>query len=568
MPRPHRSSLRRHRPGGLSPGAVVVVASLVLVGAGLIIRGLSGGETRELSGGETREAEVIPQKAETALPPVQPGSGVFKSPVPEETMSGQRSARCPGCDVVLVTVCSLRKDHVGAYGEVAVHTPHIDRVAAEGTRFNRAYAASNFTLASLTAVLTGRFGSRTGVTGWDKGLTVDVPTLPEILGHYGYRTGGFTTDAPSGFRPDYGLDRGFQHLEITPPPPGTPDGRHLGNTYTPGAAARPAQDWLSKQASDQPIFLMLHTRTAHFPFVVEEPDGADDPTGITELLYVAGRAAVPKDDIAMPGMSGGTAREGVVQIVGPDPLQVAVDAEGASAVAMWRQRYGEAVARTDPDMGALWTALAARGRLDRTIVIVVADHGESLNDHEELLHGDAFYDGVINVPLLIRVPGMAPAVQDALVSHVDIVPTVLDLVGATEPANIDGVSLVPLMSGEVEAVRGAALSEGGVARQTGPELPGAVIAPPWQMLRQRRGCGPGSRMPTTNSIPVCLYNMDDDPNQARSVAVQHPEVTATLLARWKGFQDSAQQSGQQLDLSPAFIEELQKSGYDFRPATP
>jgi len=67
---------------------------------------------------------------------------------------------------------------------------------------------------------------------------------------------------------------------------------------------------------------------------------------------------------------------------------------------------------------------------------------------------------------------------------------------------------------------------------------------------------------------VCLYNMDDDPNQARSVAVQHPEVTATLLARWKGFQDSAQQSGQQLDLSPAFIEELQKSGYDFRPATP
>ena len=66
------------------------------------------------------------------------------------------------------------------------------------------------------------------MTGWDKGLTVDVPTLAEVMGIYGYQTAAFTTDAPSGFRPDYGLDRGFQHMEITPPPRNSPDGRFRG----------------------------------------------------------------------------------------------------------------------------------------------------------------------------------------------------------------------------------------------------------------------------------------------------------------------------------------------------
>ncbi len=566
------SRLSRHRgPAGLGLGAWLLVLALVLTGVMLIARGLRGAD----DGGADRATETTSSSPVKSLtqppggmpPPVQPGSGVYTSELPTDTELGDRKALCPDCDVVLVTLCSLRKDHVGAYGLLDVNTPHLDRVASQGMRFDRAYAASNFTLASLTAVLTGRFGSRTGVTGWDKGLTKDVPTLPQILGHYGYRTGGFTTDAPSGFRPDYGLDRGFQHMEITPPPPGTPDGRQMAGKRVAGAPALPARAWLSEQPKDAPVFLMLHSRTAHFPFVIDTSGAAADETGITQLLYEAGRAVQPAD-VAMPGMSGGTQQEGVVEIQGPDPLQVQVDKMGASAVSMWRLRYRQAVDRMDPDMGVLWEALAERDRLDRTIIIVVADHGESLNDHEELLHGDAFYDGVINVPLLIRVPGLSPGHQDALVSQVDILPTVLDLVGAIQPAGIDGVSLVPLLAGEASAVRGATLSEGGVARQTGTTLPGAVIAPPWQLLRQGRGCGPGSAPPAASGMPVCLFHMDNDPGQETSVAAANPDVVEALLSRWSGFRDSAQSTSQQLDLSPAFIQELQKSGYDFRPASP
>ncbi len=141
---------------------------LVGLGSWMIWMGLSGSEQAPPSA----KLSVLP-----GLAPVQGGAGVFSTAVPEQTESAHK-ARCTDCDVVLVTVCSLRKDHVGAYGALQIDTPHMDRVAAEGMRFESAYAASNFTLASLTAVLTGRFGSTTGVTGWDKGLTADVPTPP------------------------------------------------------------------------------------------------------------------------------------------------------------------------------------------------------------------------------------------------------------------------------------------------------------------------------------------------------------------------------------------------------
>ena len=232
------------------------------------------------------------------------------------------------------------------------------------------------------------------MTGWDKGLTVDVPTLAEVMGIYGYQTAAFTTDAPSGFRPDYGLDRGFQHMEITPPPRNSPDGRFRGGEKEPtGEAARPATEWLAA-ADEQPVFLMLHTRTAHFPFVVDPPEDGEDPTGMRQLLWEAGQAeAVGREDQAMPGMAGGTAQEGVVEIVRQDPLQVRVNRGRRTRLHRGARRTLRPFASMDDDVATLMEAITQRGR--PTMVVLVADHGESLNDHEGLLHGDAFFDGVI-----------------------------------------------------------------------------------------------------------------------------------------------------------------------------
>jgi len=518
----------------------------------------------------TNPATAAPTGAPApGLTQVQGGSGTWTADAPAASQAVSKSALCPDCDIVVITMCSMRRDHVSAYGlptstlDGKPLTPALDALTAGGFRMDDAWAASNFTLAGLTALLTGRFGSTTGVTGWDKGLVKDVPTLPEILGYYGYTTGGFTIDAPSGFRPDYGLDRGFQRMEIIPPPRDTPDGRTRGGEIGPGgASARPAAAWIAAQDKAKPIFAMFHTRTAHYPFVLD--DDPSDTTGVTHLLW--GSGGLHTSAQAMPGTAGGTAQRGVVALAGQDPVQVGVLAAGAPGIAVWKRRYAESVARMDLDLAVIAAALEQRGRMDKTIIVVLADHGESINDHGELLHGDAYFDGVVHIPLLIRVPGLKGGLVPALTSQVDVLPTLLDLVGAVPPADIDGSSMLPLFTGKAQSIRSAALVEGGVSWHDDGHPRGAVIAPPWAMLKQDRGCGGGPEAMRKPGEPAtCLYDMTKDPAQDHNVAASHPDVTADLQGRWDKFRAAHAGPGTTLTLDPAYVEELQRTGYNFRP---
>jgi len=200
---------------------------------------------------------------------VSMGTLISQNEVPTVTKNTNKESSCSDCDVILITVCSLRKDHVGHYGTFPGLTPNIDSLAKDAYVFDRAYASSNFTLASLTSILTGHFGSSTGVTGWDKGLTVDIKTIPQIMSLYGFHTAAFTIDAASGFRPEYGLDKGFHRMEISQAPRNTPDGRGLkSNTVVQeegdGASALPLQQWLEKRSTKKPVFVMHHNRTPIF----------------------------------------------------------------------------------------------------------------------------------------------------------------------------------------------------------------------------------------------------------------------------------------------------------------
>lgn len=494
--------------------------------------------------------------------PVQAGSGTWTAPAPEAHPAS--AGRCPQCDIVLITLCSLRRDALGIYGASPSPSPNLDALAEGAFRMDQAWAASNFTLAGLTAVLTGRFGSTTGVTGWDKGLVKDVPTLPEILGYYGYRTGGFTIDAPSGFRPDYGLDRGFQLLKIIPAPRDTPDGRTGSGPIGPGGtSARPAAEWIAAQDRNTPIFAMFHSRTAHYPFVLQ--NDPSDPTGVSQLLWESGGGQARGQ--AMPGTAGGTAQRGVVAIRGPDPVQEGVKKAGEAGLLMWKQRYREAVARMDLDLGVIAEALKVRGR--PTILVILADHGESLGDHGELLHGDAYFDGVVHIPMLVKIPELPGHPIEALSSQVDLLPTLLELVGARVPAGIDGASLLPLLDGTQQKIRSTTLVEGGVSWHNDAIARGAVISPPWALLRQDRGCGGGPEAPRKPGEPaVCLYHLEDDPGQERNVAAEHPDIIKDLLSRWDKFRIARGSTGETLTLDPAYVRQLQQTGYDFRPGPP
>ena len=509
--------------------------------------------------------------------------------------AAEAAAPCRGCDILFISICSLRRDHLGAYGGPPGQTPTLDALAASAQRFDQAWSTSNFTLAAVTSMLTGRFPSGTGVVRWGTGLGPEIALLPEILGWYGYRTGAFTVDAASGLRPEYGLARGFQRFVVIPPTRSTPDGRHHGGSPgPPGETAAPLVQWLEAQPTDQPVFALLHTRSAHYPFVLTPPEAGQDPTGVRAVLWeepVEGE----RGDLR-PGTAGAEAVALAASAKG-DPVQAVVREAGAAGIAEWKAAYAESVARMDADVAAALQAQRDRGRLDQTVVVVVADHGESLGDNGELLHGGGYFDGVIHVPLLISVPGQAPGVQSALVSHVDLAPTLLDLVGAVVPAGIDWRSLLPLLRGEVAAVRDTALSEGGPNDAPIEAFPGAVVHPPWVYMRQPTPCtaqapqtgpdlqrpqppgGPG-RPPPQRPPPVggagrgglhsCLFNLTEDPLQQHNVADQHPQVTADLQARWDGYRAAtASQAGTRvLALDPSMIKQVQESGYDFSSPAP
>lgn len=231
---------------------------------------------------------------------------------------------------------------------------------------------------------------------------------------------------------------------------------------------------------------------------------------------------------------------------------------------MWKQRYREAVARMDLDFGVISQAIAERGR--PTILVVLADHGESLGDHGELLHGDAYFDGVVHIPMLLSIPGKTGHPIAALSSQVDLLPTLLELVGATVPAGIDGASLLPLLDGTATEIRSTSLVEGGVSWHNDNQPRGAVVSLPWVLLRQDRGCGGGREVLRKPGEPAtCLFNLETDPGQNQNVAAEHLDVVNDLQSRWDKFRIARGIQGESLQLDPAYVEQLQKTGYDFKP---
>ncbi len=513
----------------------------------------------------SKSAEAHQAPPPSSRPLVRGGAGTWVSEAPKASDSLGKDALCPDCDVVLITMCSVRRDHVDVYQDRGL-TPALSRVAEGGYHFGAAYSASNFTLASLTAILTGRFGSSTGVVGWDKGLVSDVSTLPEILGLYGYSTAGFTINAASGFRPEYGLDKGFQHLEIIEAPSDQPDGRQRSGPTGTALSAAPLVSWIASAPASQRIFAMFHTRTAHFPFVVAPPKPGGDPTGIGAALW-GDDLSPTSSDAVRPGVSGGTATQGVGVSQGPNALQNALRRSGPEGLAAWRGYYAQSMGRLDADIAAVLDVLERTGRLDKTILIVVADHGESLGEHQEFLHGDSYFEGVVRVPLLIRVPGLAgnAAAIPSLVSHVDLLPTVLELVGAVAPAGIDGSSMVPLFTQPKATIRTTTLIEGGVSWTPRDVMRGAVIAPPWALLRQPLMCVTGRPLPppAPGEPFKCLFNLDSDPGQTRNLAREYPDVVDELQGRWDDFRALAAKKASPVALKhdPAFKAQLKKSGY-------
>lgn len=301
------------------------------------------------------------------------------------TACGRAGPVASGPSLLLVTIDTLRADHVGAYGAGPDRTPSLDELAARGVVFERVFAPTPLTLPSHASLLTGLYPPSHGVrhNGLYR-LEAEVPRLPEVFREAGYRTGAFVGATVLDGR--FGLGGGF----------GTYDAswgaERASATGFPERDARSVTDaalrWLEED--DAPFFLWVHYYDPHAAYHPPEP--------------WASRFA-------------------------GDP-------------------YAGEIAFVDAQLGRLLGALAGDGRLASTLVAVTADHGESLGAHGETTHGYTLYDATQHVPWILAGPGIPKGGRvDALASLVDVAPTLLARTGLSGLAGAEGRDLSPWIDG-------------------------------------------------------------------------------------------------------------------------
>jgi choline-sulfatase len=313
---------------------------------------------------------------------------------------GQNAApRNPSPDVFLITIDTLRPDHVGCYGYKEVETPALDALAADGVRFTEAFTHSPITNTSHITILTGLLPSVHGVTDFGVPLSPQHVTAAELLKKRGYQTAAFigavildsNTLAP-------GLDRGFDFYDNFPKSDNKSK-EHWGRIERRGMeVVEHAESWFDKHRTG-PHFVWVHLYDPHDPY---EP-----PPPFSEKY---------KDHL-----------------------------------------YDGEIAYADSAL-AHWIAyLKKAGVYDNAIIVVTGDHGEGLGEHDEETHGVFLYDSTLHIPLIVKAPAGAHHgdVIDAQVRTTDILPTILSATGVAAPHELNGESLFPLIDSSKSADRTA-----------------------------------------------------------------------------------------------------------------
>jgi len=292
-------------------------------------------------------------------------------------------------NVFLVTIDTLRADHVRCYGDEHIQTPALDSLAKDGFRFQEAFTPSPITNTSHATILTGLLPSSHGVTDFAVPLAASHPTLAELLKKKGYQTAAFIgavildskTLAP-------GFDRGFDFYDNFP--------QHLPSNQRWGRVERRGMDVVHRAQS----WLAAHPTAPHFVWVhLYDPHDPYEPPAPYSVIY--------KDRL-----------------------------------------YDGEIAYADSALANFVAYIKKQGWYENSIVIVVGDHGEGLGEHHENTHGIFLYDSTTHVPLIVKLPGRnSSKTVNEQVRTTDILPTVLEVLRVPSPERLDGASLKPYFAG-------------------------------------------------------------------------------------------------------------------------
>ena len=372
-------------------------------------------------------------------------------------------------NVVLITLDTTRADYLGCYGNQEVETPNIDGLAEEGVRFANAFSAIPLTTPSHSTLLTGLYPFGHGVR--DNGsfvLPESQLTLAEILAEAGFRTGAAVASFPLVRR--FGLSQGFsffddhvtRHREDIHGEPLVTGGSLFFDERPAGEVNDAIMPWIEEQV-DEPFFAWVHYYDPHHPL----------------------RAPAPYD-----------------QLYADDP-------------------YAAEIAYVDESVGVLLAQLKRLGVYERTVIVVTADHGEGLGEHQEATHSYLLYDSTLHVPLIVRTPtGRQDVVVTDWVSAVDLVPTLLDLLKLEAPEGLHGLSLAHYSIRERHEVITRPMPI--YAETLSPRLSHG-----WGELRalmefpHKFIYGPRPE----------LFDLESDPREQHDLSADEPDLTGTLERR-------------------------------------
>ncbi len=349
-------------------------------------------------------------------------------------------------NIVLISIDTLRADHVGLYGYERGTTPRLDALGAESLVFERAYSSASHTLPAHVSLLTGVEPYHHGVITSDDALPAEISTLARLLSEAGYQTGGFVN---SGYlHKKFGLARGFDVYDFA-------HNQQLRESIQGPSFGRTAEEtnraierWLDTAETNRPLFLFAHYYDVHSDWGRLAYEAPAEQRARFELPRPRSRQLDPGEEESASTHLQSLNRERV---------------ELGLAERDWlRSLYDAGIAYTDGQVGALLDALADRGWLEQSLVIVTSDHGEEFQEHGLLLH-EQVYEELMRVPLIIRLPperttsGPRTGRIEALVRHVDLLPSVLEWVGLPVPDGLAGRSLLPLVAGRDAGPRIAVL---------------------------------------------------------------------------------------------------------------
>jgi arylsulfatase len=327
----------------------------------------------------------------------------------------------PARDVLLISVDTLRADHLGAYGSELGLTPHLDALAEESLVFDHAYAPAPLTLPSITALLTGRRPETLGVVSNGNKLSARVPTLAATLSAHGYRTGAVVGSYV--LRSEVGLARGFDAYDDAFE--SEESVRHKPERVA-DETTRAAVRMLRRlgEAPSRGRLLWVHYQDPHGPYT--------PPAGYREALLDRERA---RPD-GRRELARGEGEKGLGEI----PHYQFVERHDA---AWYRAGYAGEVRFLDEQVGVLLGAIEAESLLEDPIIVFTGDHGEAMGERDYwFAHGEYLLDFQVQVPLLVRAPGVVPGRRADAASLLDVLPTLLRLVGAPGEASVAGRDLL------------------------------------------------------------------------------------------------------------------------------